>query len=100
MPVMADLADPSPLWRVPGEGRGKPAAERDSVYFLLKRHGVVAVDAETGGVRWRSTTGELDDARVRAFVPKKLGTRSTARARPPAAGRLVPRGWPRLRPRR
>jgi outer membrane protein assembly factor BamB len=68
MPIVVAVADPSPLWRVPGEGRGQPAAERDTVYFLSKRHEVLAVDAETGVVRWRRTTGEPGDATDGALV--------------------------------
>jgi hypothetical protein len=48
----------APLWHVAGEGRGMPAASGSTVYFLTKRHEVVAVDASTGKARWRRTTGE------------------------------------------
>jgi outer membrane protein assembly factor BamB len=47
-----------PRWQVAGEGRGVPAVGDAVVYFLTKRHEVVAVDAATGGVRWRRGTGE------------------------------------------
>jgi eukaryotic-like serine/threonine-protein kinase len=47
-----------PRWRVAGEGRGVPAVCGSLVYFLTKRHEVVALDAATGDARWRRTTGE------------------------------------------
>ena len=47
-----------PYWRVAGEGRGVPAVSGPTVYFLTKRHEVVAVDAASGLVRWRRSTGE------------------------------------------
>jgi len=47
-----------PRWRVVGEGRGVPAASGSTAYFLTKRHEVLAVDAQTGSVRWRRNTGE------------------------------------------
>ena len=51
---------PSPpvLWHVEGEGRGRPATNGTSVYFLGKQHEVVAVDTQAGRVRWRTATGE------------------------------------------
>lgn len=48
----------APLWHIAGEGRGQPAADRLSAYFLSRRHEVLAVNAATGHVRWRATTGE------------------------------------------
>lgn len=45
------------LWAVPGEGRGLPATDGGSVYFLSRRHELLAVDAATGRVRWRASTG-------------------------------------------
>jgi outer membrane protein assembly factor BamB len=61
----AAIAWPSPLgsetaialWRVAGEGRGVPAVSGSTAYFLTKRHEVVAVDAASGRVRWRRSTG-------------------------------------------
>jgi outer membrane protein assembly factor BamB len=47
---------PSATWRVVGEGRGLPAADASTVYFLGKRHTVVAIDRVTGAVRWRQST--------------------------------------------
>jgi outer membrane protein assembly factor BamB len=48
----------APRWRVAGEGRGVPAASGSTAYFLTKRHEVIAVDADTGSVRWSRNTGE------------------------------------------
>ena len=45
-----------PLWRLAGEGRGTPAADEDTGYFLSKRHEVVAIDLNTGLERWRAGT--------------------------------------------
>lgn len=56
-PVVTSPA-PEPIWRVPGEGWGRPAVDAETVYFLSKRHEVLAVDASTARVRWRQSTGE------------------------------------------
>jgi hypothetical protein len=55
---LGGAADVTPRWHVSGEGRGIPAASGSTVYFLTKRHEVIAVDAGTGAVRWRRNTGE------------------------------------------
>jgi outer membrane protein assembly factor BamB len=47
----------SPIWHVVGEGWGMPAADDSTVYFLGQRHEVIAINAQDGGVRWRSSTG-------------------------------------------
>ncbi|MCC7010000.1 MAG: PQQ-binding-like beta-propeller repeat protein [Acidobacteria bacterium] len=44
-------------WRVAGEARGIPAVRGDLVYFLSRRHEVVAIDKERGDVRWTRPTG-------------------------------------------
>jgi outer membrane protein assembly factor BamB len=49
--------DPTTLWRVPGEARGRPAGDRDTAFFLSKSHEVIAIDERSGTVRWRSSTG-------------------------------------------
>jgi outer membrane protein assembly factor BamB len=49
---------PAPIWRLDGEGRGVPAIAGSTVYFLTKRHEVVAVDVRSGAVVWRVSTGE------------------------------------------
>jgi outer membrane protein assembly factor BamB len=46
----------SPSWVVGGEGRGTPAADATTAYFLSKRHQVIAVDLATGDERWRAGT--------------------------------------------
>lgn len=49
---------PAVIWQIPGEGHGRPAADRDTAYFLSARHEVTAVTRATGVVRWRQSTGE------------------------------------------
>ena len=55
--VGSDPAD-SPIWHVAGEGRGRPAADWSTAFFLSKRHEVVALHAQSGQVRWRAGTGQ------------------------------------------
>ena len=59
----ATASDPaaSPLWHLAGEGRGRPAADWSTAFFLSKRHEVVALHAQSGEVRWRASTGEPGD---------------------------------------
>jgi outer membrane protein assembly factor BamB len=57
-----------PRWRVAGEGRGVPAVFGSIVYFLTKRHEVVAVEASTGVVIWRRSTGEPGDETLGSSV--------------------------------
>jgi outer membrane protein assembly factor BamB len=52
------IPEPVQLWRVEGAGRGLPAADSSTVYFLTKQHEVVAVDTASGMVRWKRNTGE------------------------------------------
>ena len=61
-------AVPTRLWHLPDPGRGAPAADETSAYFLSKSHEVLAVDAATGTVRWRRTTLEDGDALSGAAV--------------------------------
>ncbi len=49
---------PPVLWRVDEEGRGRPAHDARTAYFLSTHHTVVAVESATGSVRWRQPTGE------------------------------------------
>lgn len=44
-------------WRVDEAGRGTPAVHEGRVYFLSRRHELVAVDIATGDVVWRRATG-------------------------------------------
>jgi outer membrane protein assembly factor BamB len=53
----ARMRTPAPLWRLDGEGRGIPGARGSTVYFLGKRHEVIAVDGATGTIGWRAPTG-------------------------------------------
>jgi outer membrane protein assembly factor BamB len=45
-------------WRLAEAARGTPAADSRAAYFLTQTHDVIAVDAVSGAVRWRRTTGE------------------------------------------
>jgi outer membrane protein assembly factor BamB len=56
--VGAVAAPPPIVWHVRDEGWGTPAADEASVYFTTRRHGVVAVDINTGRERWRADTNE------------------------------------------
>ena len=47
---------PVPTWIVAGEGRGTPAADTATAFFLSKRHQIVAVDMASGRERWRVST--------------------------------------------
>jgi outer membrane protein assembly factor BamB len=49
---------PRLVWHVPGEGRGTPALDGATAYFLSRQHEVVAVHRRTGKERWRRHTGE------------------------------------------
>jgi outer membrane protein assembly factor BamB len=53
---------PVQLWHVEGVGRGLPAADSSTAYFLTKQHDVLAVDVISGTVRWRRDTGAADEA--------------------------------------
>ena len=49
------------LWQVPLPGRGAPAADDTTAYFLSQEHDVVAVELASGQVRWRRATFETED---------------------------------------
>jgi outer membrane protein assembly factor BamB len=55
-------SEPVQLWHVEGVGRGLPAADSSTAYFLTKQHEVLAVDMISGAVRWRRDTGVADEA--------------------------------------
>jgi outer membrane protein assembly factor BamB len=55
-------AVPRRIWHVPEPGRGGPAADDTTAYFLSTAHEVLAVDIATGVVRWRRKTLEEGDA--------------------------------------
>jgi glucose dehydrogenase len=57
-PGEVERPSPQPVWHVSGEGRGRPAVDESHVYFLSKRHEVLAVEAASGRMRWKQTTGE------------------------------------------
>jgi outer membrane protein assembly factor BamB len=59
---------PAMIWRVVGEGRGLPAMDTSTVFFLGKRHEVVAIDRVTGVVRWRQRTHGPGETTVGASV--------------------------------
>lgn len=44
------------IWKVGGESVGQPAHDGDTAYFLSRAREVVAVEAATGAVRWRTST--------------------------------------------
>lgn len=46
----------TPIWKVAGESVGQPAHDGETAYFLSRAREVVAVDAATGAVRWRTST--------------------------------------------
>lgn len=46
------------MWRLPGRGHGRAAVATGLVYFLSAAHEILALDAATGRVRWRTATGE------------------------------------------
>ena len=58
-PLSGQAFDPgrTPVWRVPGAARGTPAFDGDTAYFLARDREVLAIDARTGEVRWRTGTG-------------------------------------------
>jgi outer membrane protein assembly factor BamB len=60
----AGTPTPTPMmaWHVDGEGRGRPAIDGGSVYFLSKRHEVLALDSSKGTLRWRQNTNEPGDS--------------------------------------
>ena len=50
-------ASPVARWQLPLPGWGEPAVDDSAAYFLTRTHDVVAVDAASGSIRWRSHTG-------------------------------------------
>ena len=50
------------LWNVGTPARGQPVVVGTSAYFLGDDHKVRAVDVETGGVKWTTSTGEAGSA--------------------------------------
>lgn len=45
------------VWSVDGAAYGIPASDGETAYFLSKDRAVVAIDAATGRLRWRTDTG-------------------------------------------
>jgi outer membrane protein assembly factor BamB len=68
--VLRDGADPlkSPNWHIAGQGFGRPAADAQTAYFLSADHEVVAIDIESGTVRWRRPTGQTGASSMGANV--------------------------------
>jgi outer membrane protein assembly factor BamB len=58
-PLAGQAFDPgaAPVWRVAGSARGTPAYDGETAYFLGRDREVVAIDARSGAVRWRTGTG-------------------------------------------
>ncbi len=52
---------PVPIWSVAGSAWGVPVADSSTTFALSKQHEVVAIDADTGRVRWRHRTAIRDD---------------------------------------
>ncbi len=63
---------PGVRWQLPLPGWGEPAADHSAAYFLTRAHEIVAIDAASGAIRWRSPTGGLGD------VPSGTQVRLTA----------------------
>ena len=60
--AVATRPAPVVVWRIGGEGHGRPAVDGGSVYFLTSRHEVIALDAARGTERWRANTNEPGNA--------------------------------------
>lgn len=65
----------SPLWHVPGAARGTPAFDGTTAYFLSRDREVVAIDAGSGRVRWRTGTGVTSEDAI--FGATTAGTTLT-----------------------
>lgn len=48
----------SVVWRAPGSSFAAPAVADSTVFFTTEDHAITALDTRTGGVRWRTPTGE------------------------------------------
>ncbi len=48
---------PNVVWSFPADGWGRPAADSSAAFFLTRRHEVVAIDAGSGALLWRQSTG-------------------------------------------
>ena len=58
-PMPNEPARPNTRWSVRTEGWGRPLVADGTVYFMSRRHEVIAVDPHTGNIRWRSRTGQM-----------------------------------------
>jgi outer membrane protein assembly factor BamB len=52
-----EASSPVILWQHAAEGWGEPALDATTAYFLTRHHEIVALDATTGALRWRVSTG-------------------------------------------
>jgi outer membrane protein assembly factor BamB len=59
---------PAVIWRTSGEGRGRPATDGSTAFFLTARHEVLALDAKTGVLNWRRSTGEPGESTAGSAV--------------------------------
>lgn len=67
-PTGETVPAPVTVWRVPGEGKGTPAADASMVAFLSSAHEVVTVDPARGTVLWKQPTGGPGQSTMGAMV--------------------------------
>jgi outer membrane protein assembly factor BamB len=58
----SDASPPAIRWTHAATGWGEPATAGGLAYFMTREHEVVALDAGTGALRWRVSTGGRGDA--------------------------------------
>ncbi len=60
-PLSSPSRSPTVLWHIPGQARSGAGADQSTAYFVSKQHEVIAVDVDSGQVRWKTWTGEWGD---------------------------------------